>query len=68
MTKFDRIARSLLNEEADQRQNIYRQISDLLSAKGIKAFEQDEILKTIQNAMHQAYKEGYKAGGENPFK
>jgi hypothetical protein len=68
MTKFDRIARSLLNEEADQRQNIYRQISDLLSAKGIKAFEQDEILKAVQEAMYQAYLEGKKAAKENPFK
>lgn len=68
MSKFNEIAQTILKEEMDDKKGIYRQISDLLSAKGIKAFEQDEILKAIQEAMYQSYLEGKKAAKENPFK
>lgn len=68
MNKFNKVAQSILKEEVEDKQSVYRQISDLLSAKGIKAFEQDEILKVVQDAIHQGYKEGYKAAKGNPFK
>ena len=55
MSKFNEVAQTILKEEMDDKKSIYRQISDLLSAKGIKAFEQDEILKAIQEAMYQSY-------------
>lgn len=68
MGKFNEVAQTVLKEEIEDRQSVYRQISDILSAKGIKAFEQNEILKAIQEAIYQAYREGFKAGKENPFK
>lgn len=68
MNKFNEVAQSVLKEEVEDKQNVYRRISDLLSAKDIKAFEQDEILKAVQDAIHQAYREGYKDAKENPFK
>lgn len=68
MSKFNDIAQAVLKEETDTRQNVYRKISDLLSAKGIKSFEQKEIHDIVHSAMLEAYKEGYKAAKENPFK
>ena len=68
MNKFNEVAQTVLKEEMDAKQSVFRQISDFLSAKGIKAFEQNEILKAVQEAMYQAYLEGKKAAKENPFK
>ena len=68
MKRFNEVAQTVLKEEIDNKQSVYRQISDLLSAQGIKAFEQEEILKAVQEAVHQAYLEGKKAAKENPFK
>lgn len=54
--------------ESVSEQNYYKQISDLLSAKGMKAFEQTEILDLVHEAIRSAFKEGYKASEENPFR
>ena len=68
MRKFNKVAQTILKEESNDKQSVFRKISELLSAKGIKAFEQNEILKAVQEAMYQAYLEGKKAAKENPFK
>ena len=70
MSKFYEIARSVLGEaQIDPKiGDLYREVSDLLSAKGLKAFEQNEILEVVQKAIKLGFKEGYKAAEQNPFK
>jgi succinyl-CoA synthetase beta subunit len=72
MNEFNKVAQAVL-KEADV--NIdpkigshYKQISDLLSKKGIKAFEQNDILDVVQHAIKLAFNEGYKAAESNPFR
>ncbi len=48
--------------------DFYKQISGMLETFGLKAFEQDPILKIVQKAISTAYSEGYKAGSTGPFK
>lgn len=68
MSKFNEVAQSVLKEEVEDKRSVYRQISDLLSKKGLKAFEQNEILEAVQKAISTAFKEGYKAAEKNPFR
>jgi hypothetical protein len=68
MGKFNEVVHSVLKEEIEDKLSAYRQISDLLSAKGLKAFEQNEILDVVEKAIKMAFKEGYKAAEQNPFK
>jgi succinyl-CoA synthetase beta subunit len=69
MNKFNEVAQTVLNEEIDPKiGSHYRQISDILSKKGLKAFEQNKILEVVQSAIKLAFNEGYKAAEKNPFK
>lgn len=70
MKKFNEVAQSVLGEaQIDPKLgNVYREVSDLLSKKGLKAFEQNEILEAVQKAIKMAFNEGYKAAESNPFK
>jgi len=55
-------------EESRAGKDYYRQISDALSSKGLKAFEQAPILKIVERAIKLAFNEGYKAGVNQPFR
>ena len=70
MNKFNEVAQTVLKEaQIDPKLgSVYRQISDLLSKKGLKAFEQTEIMDVVQKAIKMAFNEGYKAAESNPFK
>jgi len=70
MSKFNEITKTVLGEaEIDpQIGDLYREVSQLLAAKGLKAFEQNEILKVVQKAIKLGFKEGYKAAEQNPFR
>lgn len=70
MHKFNEVAQTVLKEAQTDSSpsNIYREISDLLSKKGFRAFEQTEILDVVQKAIKMAYDEGYKAAESNPFR
>lgn len=69
MKKFNEVAQTVLKEShQDEISSIYREVSDLLSAKGLKAFEQDEILKAVQKAIKLGWNQGYKAAEDNPFR
>lgn len=71
MNKFNEVAQTVLNEAANidpKIGDLYREVSDLLSAKGLKAYEQNEILEVVQKAIKLGFKEGYKAAEENPFR
>jgi succinyl-CoA synthetase beta subunit len=71
MNKFNKIAQTVLHEEIkiDPRLgNAYRQVSDLLSKKGLKAHEYNDVLEVVQKAIKLAFNEGYKAAESNPFK
>jgi len=70
MNKFNEVAQTVLGEaEIDPKiGDLYREVSTLLSAKGLKAYEQDEILKVVQKAIKLGFKEGYKAAEQNPFR
>lgn len=70
MSSFNEVAQSVLGEaQIDPKiGSVYKQISDLLSAKGLKAFEQSEILDVVQKAIKMVFKEGYRAAEQNPFK
>ena len=48
--------------------NLYKKVSQLLATKGLKAYEQNEILEVVQEAIRLGFKEGYKAAESNPFK
>jgi succinyl-CoA synthetase beta subunit len=71
MNKFNKVAQTVLQEEIklDPRLgNVYRQVSDLLSKKGLKAHEYNDVLKVVQQAIKLAFNEGYRAAEANPFK
>ena len=69
MNKFNEIAQTVLKEEIDPKiGSHYKQISDILSKKGLKAFEQNEVMDIVQKAIKLAFNEGYKAAEKNPFK
>lgn len=69
MNKFNKVAQTVLKEEIDPKiGSHYKQISDILSKKGLKAFEQSEIMDVVQKAIKLAFNEGYKAAEKNPFK
>jgi succinyl-CoA synthetase beta subunit len=70
MNKFNEVAQTVLQEaEIDPRLgSIYRQISDLLSKKGLKAYEYEDVMSVVQKAIKLAFNEGYKAAESNPFK
>lgn len=70
MNRFNKVAQTVLKEaQIDPKLgSVYRQISDILSKKGLKAFEQTEIMDVVQKAIKMAFNEGYKAAEKNPFK
>jgi len=70
MNKFNEVAKTILGEATINPKigSLFRKVSDLLSAKGLKAFEQQEILDVVQEAIKLGFNEGYKAGSQNPFK
>jgi hypothetical protein len=70
MNKFNKVAQTVLKEgQVDPKLgNIYRQISDLLSKKGLKAYEYNDVMEVVQKAIKFAFNEGYKAAESNPFK
>jgi succinyl-CoA synthetase beta subunit len=70
MNKFNEVAQTVLNEaQIDPKLgNVYRQISDLLSKKGLKAHEYNDVMEVVQKAIKFAFNEGYKAAESNPFK
>jgi succinyl-CoA synthetase beta subunit len=71
MNKFNEVAQTVLQEEIkiDPRLgNVYRKVSDLLSKKGLKAHEYNDVLEVVQRAIKLAFNEGYKAAESNPFK
>jgi hypothetical protein len=70
MNKFNEVAQTVLNEAQINPKlgNIYRQISDLLSKKGLKAHEYNDVMEVVQKALKFAFNEGYKAAESNPFK
>lgn len=70
MNKFNEIARTVLGEAETEptMEDLYREASQLLSAKGLRAFEQSDILEVIKKAIKLGYDEGRKAAESNPFK
>jgi succinyl-CoA synthetase beta subunit len=70
MNKFNEVAQTVLQEaKIDPRLgSIYIQISDLLSKKGLKAYEYEDVMSVVQKAIKLAFNEGYKAAESNPFK
>jgi hypothetical protein len=70
MNKFNEITKTVLGEATINPKigSLFKKVSDLLSAKGLKAFEQQEILDVVQEAIKLGFNEGYKAGSTNPFK
>lgn len=70
MNKFNKVAQTILGEAQinPKIEDLYKKVSSLLSAKGLKAYEQNEILEVVQEAIKLGFKEGYKAAEENPFK
>lgn len=69
MSKFNEVANSFLEESVDPKiGSVYKQISDILSKKGLKAYEYNDVLEAVQEAIKLAFKEGYKAAESNPFK
>jgi len=70
MNKFNEVAQTVLQEaKIDPRLgSVYRQISDLLSKKGLKAHEYEDVMNVVQKAIKLAFNEGYKAAESNPFR
>jgi hypothetical protein len=70
MNKFNEAAQTVLGEAEINPKigNLYKRVSQLLSAKGLKAYEQNEILEVVQEAIKLGFKEGYKAAEQNPFR
>ena len=66
MNKFNDVAKSVLKEAESE--NVFKKVSNLLSQKGLRAFEFNDVLEAVQEAINLAYKEGYKAARETPFK
>lgn len=69
MNKFNTTVQNFLKEGINPKiGSVYRQISDLLAKKGLKAYEYNDVLDVVQEAIKLAFKEGYKAAESNPFK
>lgn len=70
MSKFNEVAQTVLKEATINPKigNIYREISDILAAKGLKAYEYNDVLEAVQKVIKLAFNEGYKAAEQNPFK
>jgi succinyl-CoA synthetase beta subunit len=71
MNKFNEVAQTVLQEEVKidpKLGNVYRKISDLLSKKGLKAHEYNDVMEVVQRAIKLAFNEGYRAAESNPFK
>jgi hypothetical protein len=66
MSKFNQVAQTVLKEE--EKKEYYFEIAKILSSYGLKAYEMEPLMDVIQEAIKMAYREGYKAGLENPFK
>lgn len=64
MNKFNEVAQTVLKEEIDY----YKQISDFLSKKGLKAYEYNEVLVLVEKAIVQALNKGHKDAERYPFK
>jgi hypothetical protein len=65
MNKFNKVAQTVLNES---KHDYYRQIADILTSYGMKAYEMEPLMKIVHKAITIAFNEGYKAGSTNPFK
>lgn len=65
MNKFNEVAQKVLKEE---KREYYAEIAKILASYGLKAYEMEPLMDVVQEAIKMAYKEGYKAGSENPFK
>jgi hypothetical protein len=65
MSKFNEVAQSVLKEE---KREYYAKIANILTSHGLKAYEMEPLMVIVQEAIKMAYKEGYKAGSENPFR
>lgn len=65
MNKFNGITQTILNED---KHDYYRQIADILTSYGMRAYEMEPLMKLIHKAITLAFNEGYKAGSTNPFK
>jgi len=69
MNKFNEVAQTVLKEEIDSKiESHYRLIANMLTKKGIKAYEQDEIFEVVQRIIKLAFDKGYDAAEKNPFK
>jgi len=70
MNKFNEVAQTVLQEaKIDSKLgSVYRQVSDLLSKKGLKAHEYEDVMDVVQKAIKLAFNEGYKASESNPFR
>jgi hypothetical protein len=76
MNKFNEVAQTVLGEAHKNPRLLawagleesYRHISDLLSKKGLRAHEYNDVLEVVQKAMKLAFNEGYKAAESNPFR
>lgn len=76
MNKFNEVAQTVLGEALTKSNlvawanltNIYRELSIILSKKGLKPVEHNEVMEAVQKAMKLAFNEGYKTAESNPFK
>jgi len=78
MNKFNEVAQTVLGEaEANlETDNYYRQISDLLSKKGLRAYQYEDVMEVVQKAVvsasikgrEEGRKEGKMFAETNPFK
>jgi len=70
MNKFNKVAQTVLSEAEINPKigNYYRQISDLLSKKGLRAHQYNDVMKVVQKAITSAFKEGMRVAEANPFK
>jgi len=76
MNKFNEVAQTVLGEAHKnprlvawaELEKIYRHLSDLLSKKGFKAHEYNDVMEVVQKAVKLGFNEGYKAAEQNPFK
>jgi hypothetical protein len=65
MEKFNEVAQTILKED---KHDYYRQIADILTSYGMKAYDMEPLMKIVHKAITLAFNEGYKAGSTNPFK
>ena len=66
MNKFNEVAQTVLKEEIDL--DYYKQISDFLFKKGLKAYEYNEVLVLVQKAIEQDRNKAHKDAERYPFK